>query len=221
MIGKTGRICTRERPGGQRGQVEIASLLVLVVVLGAVGVSAVLLGRTLTAARSINDKADRIAQTGQGINTATDAVVQLTRTNELAGSILETADPLEGLLAEIVALAQSVDGLASSINSTAGGINGTAKEINSTAGGIGGSASTIGDTARGINSEAAGILDVARRINGDVVQINADLDDTIGWARAIKGDTGNVLSTAQSIHKSAACIDRKAGGTRGADGHCQ
>lgn len=199
---------------------EIASLLVLVVVLGAVGVSAVLLGRTLSAARSINDKADRIALTGQGINTATDSVVQLTETNEIAGSILNTAEPLEGLLAQIVSLAQSVDGLAASINSTAGGINGTAKTINSTAVGIGGTADTIGGTARGINSEVAGILDVARRIDGDVEQINADLDGTIGLAQAIKGDTGNVLSTARSIHQNAACIDAKVGGARGRDGHC-
>lgn len=208
---------TRQGPGKaprharEHGQVEIASVLVLVVVLAAVAVSAGLLGRTLTTARSINDKADTISASGTGINVATDSIVQLNRTNETAASILNTAEPLEGLLAEIVALAQAVDGLASSINSTAGGILGAAQTINTTAasGGIGGTAATIDTTAVGINQTAAAILDVARRIDGDVVHINTSLDTTIPLAQGIKQDTGGILTTAQSINFTACGIDNK------------
>lgn len=211
MIGVTRQGPGKPRRHAQNGQVEIASVLVLVVVLGAVAVSAGLLWRTLSTARSINEKADSIAASGTGINTATDAVVQLNRTNETAASILNTAEPLEGLLAEIVALAQAVDGLAASINSSAGGILATAQTINQTAGdgGIGATAGNIDVTAAGIEQAAAGILDVAQRINADVAQTNADLNDTVGWANAIKADTGNILSTAQSIHFTACGIDNK------------
>lgn len=209
MIGRTRQGPGKDRQHTQRGQVEVSSLLVLVVVLGAVAVSAGLLGRTLMAARSINEKADSIAASGSGINASTDSIVQLNRTNETARSILSTADPLEGLLDQIVGLAGSVDGLASSINSTAQGINSQAVTINSTAGTINSTAGTIGSTARGINTEVVGILDVAGRINSDVAQINTNLDETIGWAQAIKADTGNILTTAESIHFTACGIDTK------------
>lgn len=211
MIGTIRQGPGKARRHAQHGQVEIASVLVLVVVLGAVAVSAGLLWRTLSTARSINAKADNIAMTGTGINTATDSIVQLNRTNETAASILNTADPLEGLLAEIVALAQAVDGLATSINGTASGILGAAQTINQTAasGGIGGTAATIDQTAAGINGTAAAILDVARRIDADVVHINNSLDTTIPLAQGIKSDTGGILTTAQSIHFTACGIDTK------------
>lgn len=194
-------------------QGQVSAGIVLVIVLAAVGTSAALLGRTLGAAQSINAKADNIAQTGQGINTATDSVIQLTRTNELAESILGSADPLEGQLDEVVALARAVEELAASINGHAGTINGTAGSINGTAG-------TINATAGGINSTAVGILDVARRIDQDVININDRLDTTIVLVNAIKGDTANILSTAVSIHQNAACIDGKVSGSSSGDGHC-
>lgn len=211
MIGKLRPGPGNERRHAQHGQAEIASVLVLVVVLGAVAVSAGLLWRTLSTARSINEKADTIAQTATGINVATDSINRLNETNETAASILNTAEPLEGLLAEIVALAQAVDGLAASINSTAGGILGQAQTINQTAaeGGIGGTAAGIGTTASGINEAVVGILDVAGRINEDVVHINNSLDGTIGLAQAIEADTSGILTTAQSIHFTACGIDTK------------
>lgn len=209
------RIGRHDRAGwrGESGIIALANIVVLGVVVLAVGTAAVLLGRTLTAAQRINEKADNIAKTGSGINIATDAVVQLNRTNETASSILTTAKPLEGKLAKIVDLAASIDKLGASINSTAGEINNTAGAINNTAG-------AINSTAKGINSQAAAILDVGRRIDDDVRQINTNLEPTLALARGIKSDTGNILTQAKAAHRNAACIDRKAGGTRGNDGHC-
>jgi methyl-accepting chemotaxis protein len=202
-------------------------------------VSVLLLARTTRAATRINAKAERIAQTGQGINIATDSVIQLNRTNETAKSILATATPLESKLGEIVGQAQSVDGLAKSIdgtagtinatggrinttaaeiNATAGRINKTAKDVNNTAraiagnaGSINASAGKINATAKDINAQAAAILNVARRINDDVAQINKNLDGTIGLANAIKGDTGNILGEAQTAQEYADCIDKRIG----------
>ena len=221
----------------RKGSSSLLQAVVLVVVLAATGVTALLLARTMRATDRINLKAKNIARTGQGINTATDSVIQLNRTNETASSILTSAKPLEGKLAQVITLAQSVDGLAKSINGTAGTINstggtingtasaingsavkingtakaigGTAKAISGSAGSINTSAATINATAKDINAQAAAILDVAKRINDDVAQINRNLDGTIAVAQAIKGDTGNILGEAQTADRYAKCIDNR------------
>lgn len=207
--------------GSERGAINVTSVIVLVVVLTAAGVSAALLAQTMDAAQDINAKARNIARTGQGINIATDSVIQLSRTNETAASILDTAEPLEDKLAEIVALAEQINELAASIDGSAGTINATAGTINDTAGTINDTAGAINATAEGINAEAAEILDVATRIDDDVRQINVNLDGTIGLAQAISGDTGNIVTQASAAHQTAACIDQRLGGESGADGHCQ
>jgi hypothetical protein len=166
----------------ERGQATFSLLIVVAVIATAV----VLLQRTAWHAEHINDKAGVIATSGAGINTSTQAVLKLGRTNELAGSILESAKPLEGKLDEIVRLARSVDGLATSINASAGTINGT---------------------ARGINGTASTILATARSINDGVAQINANLDTTLGLADAIKTDTGNILAGARAADRSLDCIE--------------
>jgi methyl-accepting chemotaxis protein len=170
---------TRQRD--ERGQATFSLLIVVLVV----AVAVVLLQRTAWHAEHINDKAGVIAQTGAGINTATQAVLKLGRTNELAGSILETAKPLQGKLDEIIRLAKSVDGLATSINNSAGTINGTAK---------------------GINGTASTILGTARSINDGVAQINTNLDTTLSLANAIKTDTGNILTNARAADRELQCI---------------
>lgn len=210
--------------------VAVTNLTVIAVVAVAAVVSAVLLARTTSAANRINAKAERIAATGQGINIATDSVVQLNRTNETAASILSTAEPLEGKLAEVVRLGQSINGLASSIdgtaktinatgariNGTAGTINKTAKDINSTAGAIqasaaniDGTAGKINGTAKDINAQAAAILDVGQRINDDVAVINQSIDTALGFVNGVKADTGNILVQAQTADRLASCIDQR------------
>ena len=172
----------RSRPAlSERGQATFSLLIVVAVV----AVAVILLQRTAWHAERINDKAGVIAQTGGGINTATQAVLKLGRTNELAGSILETAKPLQGELDEIVRLAKSIDGLATSIN---------------------GSATTINGTARGINGTAGTILNTARSINDGVAQINTNLDTTLRLANSIKSDTGNILTGARRADSDLACI---------------
>jgi hypothetical protein len=167
---------------GERGQATFS----LVIVVAVVATAVVLLQRTAWHAERINDKAGVIATSGAGINTSTQAVLKLGRTNELASSILDSAKPLEGKLDEIVRLARSVDGLATSINASAGSINGT---------------------ARGINGTAGTILATARSINDGVAQINANLDTTLVLANAIRTDTGNILDGARAADRSLDCIE--------------
>jgi len=170
------------RQTGERGQATFSLLIVILIV----AVAVILLQRTAWHAEHINDKAGVIAQSGGGINTATQAVLKLGRTNELASSILETAKPLEGELDEIVRLAKSIDGLATSINNSAGTINGTAK---------------------GINGTASTILGTARSINDGVAQINANLDTTLSLATAIRTDTTNILTNARAADRELDCIE--------------
>lgn len=227
---------------------NLASVITLVVVVVVVAIAAILLARTVSNAQSISQKAQQISETGRGINTATDSVFQLNRTNQLARSILDSAEPLEGQLDTVVANARSIDGLATSINGTAGTINGTAGDINGTAeninadagainsvaGDINSTAGTINNTAgriegtagrirgiaSGIAGPAVGILRIARIIDGDTFEINGLLRRTIGIARDIKRDSGSILTQARRAHQTATCIDRKLAGNAGNDGHC-
>lgn len=197
----------------ETGAASLLSAVVLAVVLLATGVTAVLLGRVMDAATNINEKAAAIAESGRGINIATDSVIQLRRTNDIAASILDSAQPLEGQLTGIVEAARGIDAAAASIN-------GTAAAIDTSASAIDGSADTVGGTARGINARAAEILAIARRIDDDARRINENLDATIRLARAIRGDTSNIVDAARTTHRHAACIDRKVAGQSGGDGHC-
>jgi methyl-accepting chemotaxis protein len=187
----------------ERGQATFSLIVVLVVVVAA----ALLLQRTASTAESIDAKAENIAQTGRGINTATDAVLQLDVTNQRAGSILASAQPLEGQLSEVVRLAQSIDGLASTINGSAQSINGTAGSINGLAGSINGTAGRINGLAGGINGDAGSILDLARDIDNGVALINRNLDTTIALAQNIQADTSTIVGQAQRADVLAAEID--------------
>lgn len=202
---------------------SVASIAVLVVAVVAVGFAAALLARVMTAAQSINEKAAVIATTGRGINAATDTVIQLTRTNEIATSILQSAKPLEGTLTDIRNSAAAIDELAASINASAGAINATAGEINTSATRINqsaveinrnassilSSAVTINRTAQGINQEAGSILQVAQLIDRDAENINDNLNATIAFATAIKNDTGDILVQALKARQTSGCIAEK------------
>ncbi|CAN5501498.1 hypothetical protein BH20ACT2_BH20ACT2_01330 [soil metagenome] len=173
----------------------------LVVVLLVIVAAVILLQRTLNTAQAINDKASNIAETGRGINIATDSIIQLDRTNSLGESILATAQPLEGQLNEVVALGASIDQKASSINSSAVAINRTAKAINS-------SGASINNSANGIEGETSRIIPIAESIERGVRQINLNVDDTTALARLIKDDTGALVGQAREVANNAACIDQ-------------
>ena len=180
----------------ERGQGAILLVAVTLVLVVAVA----LLLRTATLASKIDGKAENIAKTGRGINTATDAILQLAQTNQLGTSILETSKPLVPNLDQIVNVAKSIDGLASSITGTAVDVNGTIK---------------------GINGSAAGILTTARSINDGVAQINRNVDTTINLARAVKADTASIIGQADAAVVSGSCISSGLPLGTAADGSCK
>ena len=149
------RTDARSGAPGTAGLFNVISVVILIVGVLVIGIAAALLARTLAAAQSIDKKAQTIATNAGKINVATDPVVELNRTNELASSILSSAKPLQGLLdttdataRDIAGLAKSIDKTARTIETTAGTVNGTASTINHTAGGINSSVGSINDTTR-------------------------------------------------------------------------
>ena len=147
------------RAGGT-GLFNVVSVAVLIVGVLVIGIAAALLARTLAAAQSIDKKAQTIATNAGKINVATDPVVELNRTNELASSILTSAKPLQDLLNTTDATARDIAGLAKSINATAQTINTTAGTIRDTAGTIRDTAGSI-DKTTGTIDKTAGTIDKA------------------------------------------------------------
>ena len=171
---------------GDGGQGTIP-LLVAVVGLGIV---LYLVVRTEAVASRIFKKADTIDKNSLTINNATDAVLKLKQTNQLADSIYETAKPLEAKVTVILNTAKSIDGLATSIDGTAAGIVGTAKSI---------------------NDQAGSILNHAKSINGAVTDVNGMLNTTVSLANGIKGDTGAIVGFATNIQHNLARVDAAVG----------
>jgi len=231
----------------RKGSQNLLNVVVLAVVLAATLLTGVLLARTMRATDRINAKAKAIAKTGQGINSATDSVIQLGRTNETASSILASTQPLAGDLSAMVEQAKALDGLSGSLDASTGAINATVAKLLSTADGmsatagdlnattrkiaassadvdattkkVGETTGALNGTAKGINASLAGLLDVSRRIDHDVTLINQRLDTGLALDKALKVDTGNLLSQTLLTQRYAACLDRKVLGS-GADNHC-
>jgi hypothetical protein len=103
------------------------------------------LGRTRGVASRASS--DRARSGTRGINNYTDSIMQLSRTNQLAASILKSVSPLDGDLSKIDALAADVD-------SSVGGIQKNASSINTSATSINGSAATILGDVTNINRQA-------------------------------------------------------------------
>ena len=182
--------------------------LLLVVVIVVLVIALVLLQRTAQTAIAINKKATTISKTGVGINQNTDSILELSHTNALASSILNSAQPLQGDLTQIVNLGNSVNSLATTINQSAQTINGTASQINSTAG-------AVNSTANGINSAAGSILNTANSIKSGVAMINQNVDTTIGIVQQIKGDTATIVGGLSTAQHRAGCINHDLGGNSG------
>ena len=231
----------------RKGSQHLLNFVVLLAVIGATALTGLLLARTMRATDGINLKAKNIARTGQGINSATDSVIQLSRTNELAASILGSTQPLAGDLAAMVEQAKALDGLSGSLDASTGAINGTVAQLLATANGMSATAGdinastkkiaassaevdgttkevaattgTLNTTAKGINAHLADLLTTTKKLGADVVEVNKRVDLGLALDKAIRLDSGNLLAQVALTQRYVACIDRKVGGS-GADSHC-
>jgi len=192
------------RPSGASGGVQGVNVIILVLVAASVTIAAGLLAETVNTARAIDKKAKSIRDTGVGINTATDSISQLQRTNRIATSILKTATPLEGILTKIDNRAKSINRDATSIDSLASTILSTAGTINTSATTIGGTATDINNTAGTINTTAGQIDGIA----GGIRSIAGTINRTARSINGIAGPGSGILGIARTIDSDAATIVR-------------
>ncbi len=193
---------------------RVTNAVIVLVVLVAAGIAAWQLARVVSTAQRISLKAANISQNGRGINVATDSVIQLSRTNNTAKSILRSAKPLKPKLDRVVGEATGIDGLAGSIDvsaseidTTADSINGSARQINTTAGAINSTANDINLSAVDINSTAGDILGTARDINTTAGAINNTAGNIQSRARGIDSDAGGILREAKQIDNDVFLIN--------------
>ena len=170
----------------ERGQGVPVLILVVVVVVVAVG----FLTRTLLLGLSIDDKAEKIAKTGRGINTATDAILQLDQTTGLVESIKQSTEPLEAKSNTIVGQAAAIDGTASSINNSANSINSSVEGIGSAVSSIQSLARLVDRDARNININVRTVIETADTIH------SRDLQDVI---RAVDRTEANASRIATAL----------------------
>ncbi len=174
----------------ERGQGPV----VLVVVLVVVAVTVLFLTRTLLIGMSINEKAEDIARTGRGINVATDAILQLDRTENFGRTIHASTEPLESKTKVIIGQASSIDNTASSINNSAISIGGSATSIGGAVSSIQGLARLVDRDAQFINDNVRSAIEVAGRIHGDLSGgVDAALARTEGNASRIANTLCGVL----------------------------
>lgn len=183
------------------------AVVVLVVVLSVVGVTTWQLIRTVDAASDIDAKAELIARNGRGINIATDAVVQLQRTNRIAHGILDATRPLDDELQAIVARSRSINMTAGAINGTAARINGTAGEIDSTSGAIRQTSGAIGTTAQNITGRVGKIDTVAGEINATAGAIDETAGTIEGAADGINSEAAQILDVARRLDNDVRLIN--------------
>jgi len=189
---------------------RIAVALVVVIATVAVG----LLWRTASNAVAIHDRTHRIASSARGINTYTDAILQLDRTNATAASILlsilptnEGLDQIQARAKEINALLASIRDSARSIDTSSRAMDTSTASINDQLRALGVTGDRLRTTATGINADAASILAALSTIARGVSLIDDDLSVTRAVLAAILADTGNIdTATKRTAHLSA-CID--------------
>ncbi len=166
----------------ERGQGVPVLILAVLVVVVAVG----FLTRTLVLGLSINDKAEKIAKTGRGINSATDAILQLDQTTGLGQSIKNSTEPLEAKSNTIVMQAASIDNTATSINDSANNIDARIEGIQSAVSSILGLARLVDRDARNININVRTVIETADAIHSrDLADVIRALDRTEANARDI------------------------------------
>ena len=173
----------------EQGQGVLVLILVILVVL----VTVFFLTRTLLLGLSIDDKAENIARTGRGINTATDAILQLDRTEGFGRTIHQSTEPLEGKSNRIVAQAQSIDATATSINNSAISIGNSANSIGSAVSSIQGLARLVDRDAALINRNVRAVIITGRGIHSDLDSVIRALADTEFQANRIAGTICSVI----------------------------
>ena len=204
------RISSQSNPG----RTTLPGRLSIAVVSLAFLVMLALLYRTQVNAAAIRSETNRIAATGQGINSYTDSIIELNQTNSLESSILTRVQPLHGALTKIGVLAAGINSSVTAANSAAGSIASSAKSINASASSIRADIAVIRSTTGDINSSLAGvntnagrILAKAQQVQQGLAVISSNLNTTLAVTSRILRDAEGVSNAMGRTNHEAACVD--------------
>ena len=194
--------------------------LILAVVSLAFLVMLALLYRTQVNAAAIRSETNRIAATGQGINSYTDSIIELNRTNNLESSILTRVQPIHGALAKIGVLAAGINSSVTATASAAGSIDSSAKSINASSalirddiGAIRSTTADINSSLSGVNANAGRILATAQEVQQGLAVISSNLNTTLSVTRRILADAEGISAGMTRTNHEAACVDNGLTGT--------
>lgn len=189
-------------------QLTLAAVAVIVLVALA------LLYRTESNAAQVSRETQRIARSGRGLNSDTDAIARLARTNQLAGAILTSLTRVNGNLSGIDAATRRIGDKATSINGSTQSIDGSTTSIDSSEHSVDGSVSRIGaavgDLNRslsGVNQNAARILSTSLAIQRGVALISSNLATASSITNQILGEAKDISARVQVTSHEAACVD--------------
>jgi hypothetical protein len=198
---------------------------VTVAIVGVIAlVATALLLRTERNAAQIHTRTARIASSARGINSYTDSILELTKTNDHASAILNSVGPLteplahiDGRSAEISELLKAIRSSTASIDTSAGSIDSSGRIIKDGLVDINAQAGKISTDLRGINNDAGRILTELAHIRSGLNLINTDLPTTARILDAILRDARNILNTLGRTEHYSACIDNGLNGNSPCD----
>jgi nanoRNase/pAp phosphatase (c-di-AMP/oligoRNAs hydrolase) len=197
-----------DKPGRVPGRFSV-----VVVAVGAL-VATTLLVRTERNAAHIRTHTARIAASARGINTSTDAIMQLSRTNERISAVLAAIEPVATPVHRIDAQSVQIADLLTAIRTRTSAIETSSASIDHSAGGIrtgttglATDVTTVRTRLASANTDAAAMLTELNRIRAGIDLLNTDLPAAEAVLRGILADTGNLLGALGTTEHYAACID--------------
>lgn len=165
------------------------------------------LTRTAVATRQIDVRVQDIVTSVDGVETGTEPVAALTRTDSLTSQILSAAAPLSAQAEQVADSAASIDKHVKDIAANATSIYANAKGINA-------SAQEINSSARAVNAHAVSILAAFQHLAPVVVSfddgiaaINERVDTVVTLSRGINSDAADIMRNATGIRLHAGSID--------------
>jgi hypothetical protein len=197
-------------PSGARMPGRLSVVVVAVVAL----VATTLLVRTERNAAHIRTHTARIAASARGINTSTDAIMQLTQTNERISAVLAAIAPVAGPVhridaqsARIADLLGAIRARTAAIESSSASIDHSAAGIRTGTTGLTTDVTTVRTRVAGANIDAAAMLAELGRIRAGIDLLNTDLPAAEAVLRGILADTGDLLHALGNTEHFASCID--------------
>jgi uncharacterized phage infection (PIP) family protein YhgE len=177
----------------------LPGIMLVIVILWAL-TAVIFLTGILAAANRIESRVGVINSSLNPIASKLNTVPILTKVQDTANQIRDTAVPLSPIIGRIADSAASIDGSLKSVGQAVGPINQSAKSINA-------SVLTINAAVNQIGPNLQTILGNARSINATVHSIDGELAGTLDNVYDIRSRVVTATNQADDINRSAKTID--------------